>query len=106
MDQSGLLAHNIGLAPGFPAKIGRFLPAQYGWKFPALTSASCEIYEIKHSTEIVPEQARHLIDQEKCTMTEHRYGPITRKTVLYRGATQDVDGIRYVNVEKYLKGVG
>ena len=37
MDQSGLLAHNIGLAPGFPAKIGRFLPAQYGWKFPALT---------------------------------------------------------------------
>ena len=67
-------------------------------------SASCEIYEIKHSTEIVPEQARHLIDPEKCAMTEHRYGPITRKTVLYRGATQDVDGVRYVNVEEYLKG--
>ena len=67
-------------------------------------AASCEIYEIKHSTEIVPEQARHLIDPEKCAMTEHRYGPITGKTVLYRGATQDRDGVRYVNVEEYLKG--
>ena len=69
-------------------------------------AASCEIYEIKHSTEIVPEQARHLRDPEKCAMTEHRYGPIKKKTVLYRGATQDVDGVRYVNVEEYLKGVG
>ncbi len=69
-------------------------------------AASCEIYEIKHSAEIVPEQARHLLDPEKCVMTEHRYGPITRKAVLYRGTTQDVDGIRYVNVEEYLKGGG
>lgn len=69
-------------------------------------TASCEIYEIKHGTKIVQEQARHLIDPEKCAMTEHRYGPIKKKTVLYRGATQDVDGIRYVNVEEYLKGVG
>lgn len=69
-------------------------------------AASCEIFEIKHSTEIVPEQVRHLIDPEKCAMTEHRYGLIKRKTALYRGATQDVDGIRYVNVEEYLKGVG
>ena len=67
-------------------------------------AASCEIFEIKHSTVVVPEQARHLIDPEKCAMTEHRYGPITGKTVLYRGATQDVDGICYVNVEEYLKG--
>ncbi|MCR5041620.1 MAG: ATP-binding protein, partial [Clostridia bacterium] len=69
-------------------------------------ASSCEIYEIKHRAEIVPEQARHLTDPEKCALTEHRYGPITRKTVLYRGATQDVDGIRYRNVEEYLKGVG
>ncbi len=68
-------------------------------------AASCEIYEIKHSTEIVPEQTRHLIDPEKCAMTEHRYGPIKKKTVLYRGITRDVDGIRYVNVEEYLKGL-
>ncbi len=69
-------------------------------------AASCEIFEIKHSAEIVPEQARHLLDPEKCAMTEHRYGPIRKRTVLYRGATQDADEIRYVNVEEYLKGVG
>ena len=67
-------------------------------------AASCEIFEIKHSAELVPEQARHLIDPEKCAMTEHRYGPITGKTVLYRGTTQDGDGVKYVNVEEYLKG--
>ena len=70
------------------------------------SAASCEIFEIKHSAEIVPEQTRHLLDPEKSAMTEHRYGPITRKTVLYRGTTQDVDVVRYVNVEEYLKGVG
>ena len=69
-------------------------------------AASCEIFEIKHSAEIVPEQTRHLLDPEKCAMTEHRYGPIKKKTVLYRGATQDVDGIRYVNAEEFLMGVG
>ena len=69
-------------------------------------AASCEIYEIKHSAEIVTEQVRHLTDPEKCAMTEHRYGTITRKTVLYRGTTQDTDGIRYMNVEEYLKGIG
>ena len=42
---------------------------------------SREIYEIKHSTEIGPEQTRYLIAPEKCAMTEHRYEPITRKSV-------------------------
>ncbi len=69
-------------------------------------AAFCEIFEIKHSAMIVPEQVRHLTDPEKSAITEHRYGPITRKTVLYRGTTQDADGVRYVNVEEYLKGVG
>ena len=68
-------------------------------------AASCEIYEVKHSTEITPEQYRHLIAPEKCAMTEHRYGSITGKYVLYYGETRDVDGIRYVNVEEYLKSL-
>ncbi len=64
------------------------------------------IYEIKHSAEIVPEQTRHQIGPKKYAMTRHRHGLADhKKTVLYRGATQDVDGIRYVNVEEYLKGV-
>ncbi len=29
-------------------------------------AVSCAIYEIKHSTEIVPEQVRHLNDPQKC----------------------------------------
>lgn len=66
-------------------------------------AGSCEIFEIKHSTEAVPQQYRHLIDEEKCAQTEHRYGPITAKTILYRGEDQIVEGIQYQNVEEYLR---
>ena len=63
----------------------------------------CQIFEIKHSTEAVPQQYRHLIDEEKCTQTEHRYGPITEKTVLYRGEDRLIGEIQYRNVEEYLR---
>ena len=66
-------------------------------------AASCEIYEIKHSKEIVPQQTKHLLDEKKCVDTEYRYGTITGKYVLYRGETQMVDDIQYLNVEEYLK---
>ena len=68
-------------------------------------AASCGIFEIKHSTQILPAQYRHLADTQKCADTEHRYGPITAKTVLYRGDNQMVDHIRYMNVEEYLKSL-
>lgn len=67
--------------------------------------AACQIFEIKHGTEVVKYQYRHLIDQEKCAQTEHRYGSITKKTVLYRGENQMVEGIWYQNVEEYLKNL-
>ena len=35
-------------------------------------------------------QERILIDEEKCALTEHRYGLITAKTVLYRGEDQTI----------------
>ena len=63
----------------------------------------CRIFEIKHSTEAVPQQYRHLIDAEKCAQTEHRYGTITEKTVLYRGEDRMIGEIRYRNVEEYLR---
>ena len=66
-------------------------------------AGSCQIFEIKHSEEAVPQQYRHLIDEEKCALTEHRYGTITGKIVLYRGESQMVEGIQYQNVEEYLK---
>ena len=66
-------------------------------------AGSCQIFEIKHSEEAVSQQYRHLIDKEKCALTEHRYGTITGKIVLYRGESQMVDGIQYQNVEEYLR---
>ena len=67
---------------------------------------TCEIFEIKYSKEVVPAQYRHLTDEEKCAQTEHRYGKITAKTVIYRGETTESGNIRYVNVEEYLKQLG
>ena len=62
----------------------------------------CQIFEIKHSTEVNPAQYRHLTDKEKCRQTEHRYGQITKKAVLYRGASHMEGDIEYINIEEYL----
>ena len=67
---------------------------------------TCEIFEIKHSKEVIPAQYRHLTDTDKCEQTEHRYGTITARTVIYRGATTDSEDVRYVNVEEYLNQLG
>lgn len=66
-------------------------------------AATCEICEIKHSAEVAPEQCRHLLDEEKCAATAHRYGAITGKYVLYRGESRQVGDVQYVNVEEYLR---
>lgn len=68
-------------------------------------AASCRIYEIKHSAVRVPEQTRHLLDAEKCRLTEHRYGEITGKYVIYRGETGQEESVEYINVEEYLCGI-
>ena len=68
-------------------------------------AGSCRIFEIKHSEEAVPQQYCYLIDEQKCAQTEHRYGPITGKFVLYRGESQVVEGIQYQNVEEYLRNL-
>ncbi len=69
-------------------------------------SITTEIYEIKHSAERVPEQAKNLTDEEKCKATEFRFGTITGKAVIYRGEDAEENGIRYLNVEKYLRTLG
>ena len=64
---------------------------------------TCEIYEIKHSLEVVPFQYRHLINEDKIALTEKRFGKITKKCVLYRGETmQSENDVMYKNVEEYL----
>lgn len=62
-----------------------------------------EIYEIKHSLEVVPFQYRHLINEDKIALTEKRFGKITKKCVLYRGETMQYENdVMYKNVEEYL----
>lgn len=69
-------------------------------------SATCEIYEVKHSKEQSKEQYRHLIDPDKTNATEFRYGKIMKKAVIYRGKSMKLEnGIEYLNVEEYLKGL-
>ena len=72
---------------------------------------TCEIYEVKHSKEVIFQQCRHLLDERKCKDTEFRYGAITGKYVIYRGATTSLvqagvetsEDVKYINVEDYLK---
>lgn len=66
---------------------------------------TCEIYEVKYSKEQVPEQYRHIMDEQKCAMTRHRYGDITGRYVIYRGDSGEVSGVKYVKVEEYLKAL-
>lgn len=84
----------------------QFVAGEYDMVIADTESISCSIYEVKHSRETVPAQYRFLIDEEKCRQTEHRYGPITEKMVIYRGKTQVFEGIRYKNVEEYLEQLG
>lgn len=66
---------------------------------------TCEIFEIKLSREVIPAQYQHLINAEKCAETEHHFGKITGKYVIYRGEPAESEGIRYLNVEDYLKSL-
>ncbi|MCH5316236.1 MAG: AAA family ATPase [Eubacterium sp.] len=66
---------------------------------------TCEIYEIKHSTERTPEQYKNLIDESKFRDTEFRHGRIVGKYVIYRGESSSLNGIEYLNVEEYLKSL-
>ncbi len=65
-------------------------------------TVSCEIFEIKHSKEVHPEQYRHLNDEQKLKETEFRYGDIVRKCVIYNGESHIENDIEYINVEEYL----
>jgi len=63
---------------------------------------SAEVYEIKHSNQIHPNQCRFLLDEELINKTKFRYGDITKRCVIYSGETCIVGDIQYINVEEYL----
>jgi len=62
-----------------------------------------DAFEIKHSKEAVPEQYRVLMDEERCSAAEKRFGKLSKRIVLYRRpAFTENNGVEYRNVEEYL----
>ncbi len=67
---------------------------------------TCSIYEVKHSSVVVKEQANHLLNEEECNLTEKRFGKIVGKYVIYLGNDSTTDyGIQYLNAERFLKSI-
>lgn len=64
---------------------------------------TCEIYEIKHSSEIADEQFKNLIDEDKCKEAEFQFGDIISRNVIYRGPDRKYKGINYINALSYLE---
>jgi len=63
-----------------------------------------ECFEIKHSDEIIEEQAKHLLNEENIAKTEQKYGKVVRRCILYKGESGiDSNGIEYKNLEEFLK---
>lgn len=84
----------------------RFEAGEYDMAIYSKKKNQCAIYEIKHSKEAVPHQYRHLTDEEMLSKTEHRYGEIVSRQVLYRGVPLETeDGIVYTNAEEFLKNI-
>lgn len=67
---------------------------------------SCRLFEIKHTENQDPHQYRHLVNEDMCRRIEFKYGAIHEKIVLYRGHDTVIDGIKYLNVERYLEQLG
>jgi len=83
-----------------------FLAGEFDMVIYDTENNSCEIYEIKHSKERVPQQYRHINDPDKLIETERKYGTITKRAILYRGeAYIETNGVEYINVEDYLKSL-
>ena len=62
-----------------------------------------DVFEIKYSDGIYPGQAHFLLDQELAEAFEKHFYPIRKRMVVYRGETQNVDGVEYRNVCDYLR---
>ena len=69
-------------------------------------SSTCRLYEVKHSDKIVDQQAKYLRDETRLALISHRFGEVKGRYVIYRGETQTVGDIEYVNVEEYLNALG
>ena len=75
-------------------------------------AGTCELYEIKHCSELAAAHCEYLLNDEICDAVAGRYGQITGKFVLYHGKTINVmeagdrgtmQSVKYWNAEKYLE---
>lgn len=67
---------------------------------------SCYIFEIKHSSRALKEQARHLVNGEMLAKTSPRFGRIAGRCVIYLGECfKTGEGITYLNAENFLKAL-
>ena len=66
---------------------------------------SSSVYEIKYSKEINETQYRFLKKEDYIDLINRAYYPVKDKFVIYRGEDKTIDGIKYINVEKYLKSL-
>ena len=66
---------------------------------------SCDVYRICRSNTVESSLHSSLTDERLSKETEHLYGPIMSRNVIYRGESVTADGIRYINVEEYLRAL-
>lgn len=84
----------------------RFQSGEYDMVISDFENSTCQIFEIKHSAEIVPNQYKNLVNTEMTSLTEKFFGKITGKTVIYKGPDKTTEnGIEYKNAEEYLYGL-
>lgn len=101
-----LLESKLALGKQYEVCKFRFTDGEYDMVIRDSSSNTCAAYEIKHSREYVREQARHLLKEDMLDLTEHRFGELVGRYVLYLGEEIDTeDGIAYRNAEQFLSGL-
>jgi len=89
---------------GFAFKFQRFSAGEIDMVVVYSAQGFCDLYEIKHSCEIVEQsQTRHLQDERTLALLASRYGEIRSKNVLYRGPSCKREDVCYQNVTEFLK---
>lgn len=85
----------------------RFAAGEFDMVLRDNAKGTVEVFEIKHSSEVNPSQTRHLDDRALLALTEHQFGKVVSRTVLYRGDDTVIPetGVRYRNVNDYLKSL-
>ena len=69
-------------------------------------SNTCRLYEVKHSEAVAERQTVYLRDEARLALASRLFGNVDGRYVIYRGETQTVGDVQYLNVEEYLNALG